>query len=78
MTSHYPPDITMEFFPVYFLTPGLSHLNLQTFYLLLFFDSAGFVLLCGFPLVAASEDYCLAVLCRFLIVVASLVAEHRL
>ena len=78
MTSHYPPDITTDFVPMYFLTPGLSHLNLQTFYLLLLFvDSAG-VLLCGFPLVAASEDYSLEVVCRFLIAVASLVAEHRL
>ena len=32
----------------------------------------------GFLLVAASEGYSLLVLCRLLIAVASLVAEHRL
>ena len=32
---------------MYFLTPGLSHPSLQTVTLLLLFDSAGFLLLCG-------------------------------
>ena len=32
----------------------------------------------GFALVAASGGYSLAVVCRLLIVVASLVVEHRL
>ena len=35
-----------------------------------------FFLLRGLSLVAESEDYSLAVVCRFLIVVVSLVSEH--
>ena len=32
----------------------------------------------GFSLVAASRDYSVVVVCRLLLAVASLVAEHRL
>ena len=36
------------------------------------------VTLCGFSLVVASGGYSLGVVCRLLIAVASLVAEHKL